>query len=320
MTKITSLSALRANRNSFEKITKDIESLTKKKEYAQDERMWQCATDDAKNGSAIIRFLPAIVDDNKPYVRMYTHNFKGPGGYYIENCLTTIEKEDPCCISNDALWKTGIKENQELVSGINGKNARKRKLSYYANVYIVSDPANPENVGKVKIFKFGAKIMEKLLAALKPEFEDEKPVDPFNIFDGANFRLLIKEVKGFANFDSSKFSTPSELAKTDEDMIEILNQRHNLEELIAEDKFKPFAVLQARLDKVLGTASAPTAPNNDLSAEDEEFLKSTAKAASKAPEKTKAPVAPTIDAADLPDAGDSEEDDDMAYFQKLANS
>ena len=174
MTKITSLSALRANRNSFEKITKDIESLTKKKEYAQDERMWQCATDDAKNGSAIIRFLPAIVDDNKPYVRMYTHNFKGPGGYYIENCLTTIEKEDPCCISNDALWKTGIKENQELVSGINGKNARKRKLSYYANVYIVSDPANPENVGKVKIFKFGAKIMEKLLAALKPEFEGSR--------------------------------------------------------------------------------------------------------------------------------------------------
>lgn len=323
MTKINSLSALRASRNNFEKITKDIASLNTKKTFEEDPRIWQCKTDDAKNGSAIFRFLPAVDSENTPYVRMYSHNFKGPNGYYIENCLTTIGKPDPCCESNDVLWKTGIKANQELVSGINGKNARKRKLTYYANIYIVSDPANPENEGKVKIFKFGSKIMEKLLAANEPEFEDDPKFDPFDIDEGANFRLKIKEVKGFANFDSSSFSKQAPLAQTDEEMLEILNQRHNLEELIAEDKFKTYDQLKARLDKILGNE---TSSSSGLTKEDEDFIKDTAKESQKEekPKQSRTPAKeapkkeqPKIDPVDSPDAG-SDDDDDLAYFQKLA--
>lgn len=325
---ITSLSAMRAARGSFAKITENIANMNKKASYdKEDDGIWQCKLDDAKNGSAIIRFLPAVKEgDEFPYVRMYSHGFKGPTGkWMISNCLTTLGQKDPVCDANDILWADGTEASKVLV------RERKRKLAYYSNVLIISDPANPENEGTVKIFRYGAKIFEKLSGMMKPEFADEDAVNPFDVDEGANFRLKITQVAGYANFDKSAFAKISPLADTDEKIMEILNKCKSLSELISPDKFKSYEELQRQLDLVLGTKTAEQKREaKGLSEDDEAFLKASSKPKkiviseddlpdfAKKVEPVKK-VQEKIAKEDLPDnGGDEDEDSDLAYFRKLS--
>jgi len=315
-----SLSELRGSRNSFEKLNKDIAAnKTQSKDYS-DDTYWQCSQDESKNGQAIIRFLPAWAEgDESPFVKMYRHNFKGPTNkWYIENCLSTLDQDDPVVESNNLLWETGTKENKELVQGINGKNARKRKTDYTSNILVISDPAKPENNGKVFKFKYGSKIFEQIESALSPEFKNDEPKNPFGIDDGYNFRLRMIQKDGYANFDKSTWAdTSTPLANSDEEIEAILNKCYPLHEIISADKFKTYAQLKHRLDLVLGIKSAEQKrEEKGLSEDDEAFLKQSSEKPAPKKEKVVEKTEERIAAEDLPDAGSG--DDDLAYFTKLA--
>lgn len=245
----TAFEKLKKNRNNIEKLTKALEATQKKSYKEDDDRMWYPAIDKSGNGMAIIRFLPQKDPDAIGWVQRYNHGFQSESGaWYIENCPTTIGKECPCCEQNSALWKTGAKADQDIAS------ARKRKLSYFANILVISDPGNPENEGKVKIFRFGKKIFEKISGAIDPEFEDETPFDPFDLWTGANFKLKIRNVDRQRNYDKSEFAACEQIAKTDEKIQEIWDQTYDLSEFVAETEFKPYDELSTRLKKVLGVA------------------------------------------------------------------
>jgi hypothetical protein len=333
LNQMSKLSELRKSRNSFEKLNKDIENNKNASKDYSDERYWQCSQDDSKNGQAVIRFLPAYAEgDEAPFVKMFRHSFKGPTNkWYVENCLSTLGQNDPCVESNNLLWESGTKENKELVQGIQGKNARKRKTDYHSNILVISDPAKPENNGKVFLFKYGQSIFGHIESAVNPEFADDKPKNPFDVDEGYNFRLRMIQKDGYANFDKSSWSeSPSAIADSDEEIEAILNKCYSLSEIIAPDKFKSYADLKKRLDMVLGNKSASEKnEEKGLSDEDAEFLRQSIKSAEPKvedkPKRTKdaakpeAPVEqPRIAPEDLPDAGGSDEDD-MDYFSRLAN-
>ncbi len=167
-----------------------------------DDRLWKPEVDKAGNGYAVIRFLPAPDGEDLPWVKLYSHAFQGPGGWYIENSLTTVNQKDPCSEFNTSLWNSGIESDKQIARN------QKRKLSYYANIYVVKDPANPSNEGQVFLYKFGKKIFDKIMGAMQPEFEDETPINPFDFWQGADFKVKIKKVAGFCNYDSSEFAAP----------------------------------------------------------------------------------------------------------------
>ena len=248
---MTSFANLKRNRSSFEKLSKAVEATSAGTENSKDDnRFWQPEVDKAGNGMAVIRFLPAPAvdgDDALPWVRTFSHGFQGPGGWFIDNCLTTLNEKCPVCEHNNTLWNSGIEANKDVA------RKQKRKLSYIANILVVSDPSNPENEGQIKLFKFGKKIFDKITEAMNPEFADESPVNPFDMWEGANFKLKIRNVEGYRNYDKSEFADKSALLDGDDAKLEELwKKEFSLKEFTEKKQFKPYDQLKSRLDKVLG--------------------------------------------------------------------
>ena len=267
-----------------------------------DDRLWKPEVDKTGNGFAVIRFLPAPESEDIPWAKMYSHAFQGPGGWYIENSLTTVGKKDPVSEHNRELWNSGNESDKDVV------RRQKRELSYYANIYVVKDPTNPQNEGGVFLYKFGKKIFDKIMEAMQPEFEDETPINPFDFWQGANFKLKIVKKDGYWNYDKSEFAEVSPLLE-DEDALEALwNKQYSLTALSGADQFKSYEDLEKRLKYVLGQ-KPPTRRVFDEELEDESEGRGTF-----TPDfKSKAPVA----AAPVASAS-ADEDDALSYFQKLA--
>jgi hypothetical protein len=304
------IQALRKMRNTdFGKITSEFEKIANpessggKKSY-QDDRLWKLEADKAGNGTATLRFLPRVEGDELPWVRIFNHSFQGPTGkWYIENSLTTLDEKDPVGELNSKLWNSGSDANKEIA------RKQKRKLSYICNVLVVSDPKHPENEGQVRLFKFGKKIFDKIMDKARPTFEDEKPVNVFDPFEGADFKLRMRKVDGYANYDQSTFMEPTELAGGNEEkMVEILNKQYKLSEFLDRKNFKTYEELSKKLADVLDGESAPVSSAASLS-EDDSYTPPTRTAS--APVQTAArPV--TVAKSD-------DEEDVMAYFQKIAD-
>ena len=255
---MTSFANLKRNRNSFEKLSKAVEATstgTADSNSKEDTRFWQPEVDKAGNGMAVIRFLPAPSvdgDDALPWVRTFSHGFQGPGGWFIDNCLTTLNEKCPVCEHNNTLWNSGIEANKDIA------RKQKRKLSYVANILVVSDPSNPSNEGQIRLFKFGKKIFDKITEAMNPEFADETPVNPFDLWEGSNFKLKIRNVEGYRNYDKSEFADASALLNGDDDKLEELwKKEYSLKDFTERKNFKAYDQLKTRLDKVLGFDGAP---------------------------------------------------------------
>jgi hypothetical protein len=251
---MSSFANLKRSRNDLDKLTKAIEDTTsptsKEAGSKDDTRLWQPTVDKAGNGMAVIRFLPAPAvdgDDALPWVRRFDHGFQGPGGWYIENSLTTLGQKDPVSEYNTTLWNSGIEANKEIA------RKQKRRLHYIANILVISDPSNPSNEGEIKLFKFGKKIFDKITEAMNPEFADETPINPFDMWEGANFKLKIRNVEGYRNYDKSEFADKSALLDGDDEKLEALwKKEFSLKEFTEPSNFKSYEVLKAKLDKVLG--------------------------------------------------------------------
>ena len=252
----------------FDKLTREIEKISNPETSSgADERFWKPEMDKSGNGYAVIRFLPAPEGEDIPWAKVWSHAFQGPGGWYIENSLTTLNRKDPVGEMNRELWNSGSDADKEIA------RKQKRKLSYYANIYVVEDPAHPENEGRVFLYKFGKKIFDKIMASMQPEFKDETPINPFDLWEGANFKLKIRKVDGYWNYDKSEFSRPGTLANFDDDELEaVWKKQYSLTEFTDEKNFKTYEELENRLQLVLGnktqSRSARPAFNEDV--EDEE--------------------------------------------------
>ena len=289
--------SLKTSSSGFDKLTKALEENlnpedSKKQNKYQDDRLWKPELDKTGNGYAVLRFLPATSGEDMPWVRLWSHAFQGPGGWYIENSLTTLGHKDPVSEENTRLWNTGVESDKGIARN------RKRKLSYYSNVLIVSDPAHPENEGQVKLFKFGKKIFDKITEAMQPEFDDETPINPFDFWKGANFKLKIRKVDGFWNYDKSEFEGVSAIADNDDSIKAIWEKQYPLKPFLDASNFKSYEELKEKLNRVItGTKSTDTVENVDLPST------STATVQSK-------------DSASTASASDS--DDTLDYFSKLA--
>jgi hypothetical protein len=304
------LNTLRTSRNSdFSKITSSFEQ-SKNKGYA-DDRFWKPERDKAGNGSATIRFLARTEGDELPWVKVFSHGFKGPTGrWYIEESLSTIGQPDPVGELNTRLWNSVSNDNAPERKQV---RAQKRKLNYIANILVINDPKHPENNGQVFLFKFGKKIFDKIMDKAKPTFEDEDPVNVFDYWDGANFKLRMKMVDGFPNYDSSEFESVSPVADTDEDILAIANKQYKLSEFIDPKNFKSYNELKAKLDSVL-SGSEMTESAADVA--DESFEPAPRIKAVAAPEPASQPApAPKAKAP----ADDDDDEDMMSYFQKIAS-
>ena len=257
---MSSFANLKRNRSDFAKLTKAVEQTTQSSEGGSkdDNRFWQPEVDKAGNGMAVIRFLPAPQadgDDALPWVRVFSHGFQGPGGWLIDNCLTTLNEKCPVCEHNNTLWNSGIEANKDIA------RKQKRKLSYVANILVISDPSNKENEGQIKLFKFGKKIFDKITEAMNPEFADETPVNPFDLWEGANFKLKIRNVEGYRNYDKSEFAEKSALYDGDDEKLEALwKSEFGLKEFLERKNFKSYDQLKQRLDKALGFDGAVATP------------------------------------------------------------
>ena len=273
-------------------LIKETEKISNPNSFAdRDEGYWRPELDKSGNGYAVIRFLPAPEGEELPWARIWNHGFQGPGGWYIENSLTTLGQKDPVSEYNSQLWNSGIEANKEIA------RKQKRRLNYTSNVYIIKDPANPQNEGQVKLYRYGKKIFDKINDLMNPEFEDESPVNPFDLWEGANFKMKIRKVEGYSNYDKSEFEAPSALLDDDDRMEEIWNSQTSLKELVSPDKFKTFDELKTKLDRVLGLGSTST-PNTEEVPFD-------------GGQPYTAPPKPAAEET-------TSDDDDLGYFQKLA--
>ena len=287
--------SLKSSSSGFDKLTKALETnlnpedQSNKNKY-QDDRLWKPELDKTGNGYAVIRFLPAVSGEELPWQRTWSHAFQGPGGWYIENSLTTLNQKDPVSEENTRLWNTGVDSDKEIA------RKRKRKLSYYANVLVVSDPKHPENEGKVFLYKFGKKIFDKITEAMQPAFEDEAAINPFDFWKGANFKLKIRKVDGYWNYDKSEFEGVSAAAESDDKIKEIWSKQYPLKPFLAPDNFKTYDELKEKLNRVLaGTRKTETVDNADLPPQSNGSAKS---------------MNDSVEASD--------DDDTMSYFSKLA--
>ena len=288
-----------------DKLIKQVEKLNDKGSNV-DERIWKPSVDKSGNGYAIIRFLPEPEGNELPWARVYTHAFQGPGGWFIENSLTTLGQKDPVSEHNSQLWNSGSDANKEIA------RKQKRRLSYYSNIFIVADPSNPENEGKVFLYKYGKKIFDKIQEAMKPEFADETAINPFDFWSGANFKLKIRRVEGYQNYDKSEFDRSSALFDDDAKLEEVYNKQYDLNEFTAADKFKDYDALKKRLENVLGLNQPVKRPVLDEEVEDEDtgrgsFVEPTT------PARTPAPAVAS-------GASDEDEDESLSYFANLVNS
>ena len=273
------------------------ENQTQEKKSYKDERLWKPELDKTGNGYAVLRFLPAVEGENMPWAKLWNHAFQGPTGqWYIENSLTTLGNNDPVSEMNSAYWNSGVESDKEIA------RRQKRKLQYYSNIYVVSDSRHPEHEGKVFLFRYGKKIFDKLMEAMQPAFEDETPVNPFDFWQGANFKLKIRKVDGYWNYDKSEFEAPSALFDNDDAIEEVWNKQYALNEFTAPTNFKSYDELKTRLSMVL--AGTTTVGNVTTLMEDEPVL-------STVTVDTKEEPAPAVSVND-------DTEDTMDYFQKLA--
>ena len=292
----SSFAALKKRRTSdLEKLQSEIEKINKPQNNfsRDDDRFWKAELDKSGSGYAVIRFLPSQDDDKTAFVRVFNHGFQGPGGWYIENSLTTLGQKDPLSEYNSVLWNSGIEANKEIA------RKQKRRLTYFSNVYVVEDKANPQNEGKVFLFRFGKKIFDKISSMSNPEFEDETEVDVFNLWDGANFKLKIRKVDGFSNYDKSEFMTPGPLFEDEAEMERVFNEQHDLEEFIDPKSFKTYDELKTRLDTVLGNVESP---------------------AMTAPTSVENDDAPFDGGVPISESSSTSEDENLDYFKKLAEA
>ena len=271
-----------------------------------DERLWKPSLDKSGNGYAVIRFLPAPEGEDIPWAKVYSHAFQGPGGWYIENSLTTIGQKDPVSEYNRDLWNSGSDADKDTV------RKQKRKLSYYSNIYVVKDPTNPENEGKVFLFKYGKKIHDKILAAMQPEFEDETPINPFDFWQGANFKLKIRKVDGYWNYDKSEFDSPDALLDDDDALEAIWKKEYSLAEFTSPSSFKSYEDLERRLNMVLRVSQPKRSFDEEVADEDNDRGSYTPDFTSRRSE----PELPTVSSS----SNDEDEDDALSYFQKLAEA
>ena len=281
--------------NNFDKLNKLAQNANSSYTNDDDGKYWKCELDKAGNGYAVIRFLPSPSvdgDDGDPFVKYYDHGFQGPGGWYIEKSLTSIGEKDPMSEHNSQLWTSGIESNKELA------RKQKRRLHFVSNVYVIKDSKNPENEGKVFLFKYGKKIFEKLTQAMNPQFEDDVKIDPFDFWAGANFKLKIRKVDGYQNYDLSEFDSPNPLFEDDKEMENVWKQEYSLKEIVDPSNFKSYDELKKRLDKVLGTSTQET----------------TQKLSTVQQMKMSAPPVAKVD-----EEVSVEEDDDLEYFKNLIN-
>ncbi len=281
------------------KLVKEVEK-TNNAGGGGDDRLWKPELDKTGNGYAVIRFLPAPDGEEIPWAKLYSHAFQGPGGWYIENSLTTTGGKDPVSDYNRTLWNSGNEADKDTV------RKQKRKLSYYSNIYVVKDPTNPQNEGGVFLFKYGKKIFDKIMEAMQPEFEDEEAINPFDFWQGANFKLKIKKVAGFWNYDSSEFDKVSPLLDDDDALETLWKKEYSLAAVTAPDQFKTYDDLEKRLKYVLGQNQKP-ARRIDEELEDE----SEGRGSYATAERT---VTQAVSSKD------EDEDDALSYFQKLAES
>jgi hypothetical protein len=275
------------------KLVKEVEKLNTNG-ASGDDRLWKLEVDKSGNGYAVIRFLPAPDGEDLPFVKLYSHAFQGPGGWYIENSLTTLGQKDPVSEYNSQLWNNGTD------AGKDAARKQKRKLTYISNIYVVKDPANPENEGKVFLYKYGKKIFDKLTAAMQPEFEDEEAIDPFDFWQGANFKLKAKNVAGYRNYDSSEFTAVTPLLDDDDALEAVWKKESSLKEFVEADQFKSYEDLKKRLEYVLGSKR----PTSSIEEEDTDR--------GAAEELVTAAVSTT------PSSVNEDDDDTLSYFQKLA--
>src|SRR6056300_498373 len=292
--------ALKQSSSNFDKLTKAIEAnlgsenKEQNKSKYQDDRFWKPELDKTGNGYAVIRFLPAVEGEDLPWQRVWSHAFQDVGGWYIENSLTTLGQKDPVSEENTRLWNTGLDSDKEIA------RKRKRKLSYYANIFVVSDPKHPENEGKVFLFKFGKKIFDKITEAMQPAFEDETPINPFDFWKGANFKLKIRKVDGYWNYDKSEFESVSQIKEGDDQIKAIWEKRHALKPFVDPSNFKTYDELKEKLNRVItGTQSTVTVDEVDL------------------------PPQTSTTSVEMPKVSESsmasDEDDTLSYFSKLAD-
>ena len=291
--------------SSIDKLVKAAEAVSTAKTESNsydDDRFWKPTRDKAGNGYAVVRFLPAREGEDLPWVRYWDHGFKGPTGlWYIENSLTSIGQPDPVSESNGLLWNSGRDEDKALA------RERKRRLHYVSNVLVVSDPDNPQNEGKVFLYKFGKKIFDKIMDVMQPQFQDEKPVNPFDFWEGADFKLKIRQVEGYRNYDKSEFASPTGLYEGDDEKLEaVYNRLHSLSDFLDPKNYKSYAELSAKLSKVLGEAGVA------LTTAEAVTLDETAPSPSFPTE-----PAPAAQQSNVTPSSDSD-DDTMSYFAKLA--
>ena len=292
--------SLKSSASNFDKITKALEASTEKPETSgnksnkyQDDRIWKPELDKTGNGYAVIRFLPATSGEEMPWQRVWSHAFQDKGGWYIENSLTTLNQKDPVSEENTRLWNTGVDSDKEIA------RKRKRKLSYYSNIFVVSDPKHPENEGKVFIFKFGKKIFDKITEAMQPAFDDETPINPFDFWKGANFKLKIRKVDGYWNYDKSEFESVSQIKESDDDIKNIWSKQYPLNPFVDPSNFKTYDELKEKLNRVImGQRNTETVENVDL------------------PPQSTTSVPSSSDVKSKPA---SDDDDTLSYFSKLAD-
>ena len=277
-----------------QKLVKEVEKMNNTNGN-NDDRLWKLDVDKSGNGYAVIRFLPAPDGEDLPFVKLYSHAFQGPGGWYIENSLTTLGQKDPVSEFNTTLWNNGTD------AGKDAARRQKRKLTYISNIYVVKDPTNPENEGKVFLYKYGKKIFDKLTAAMQPEFEDEEAIDPFDFWQGANFKLKAKNVAGYRNYDSSEFTAVTPILDDDDALEALWKKESSLQEFVAADQFKSYDELKKRLGYVLG--------NNTTVREDVETVDEDADRGS----------AEQLVTAAVSKTSTEDEDDTLSYFAQLAS-
>ena len=288
----------RARKSTYEKILEETNKLQNTGGRSDDDRFWKPEVDKAGNGYAVIRFLPAPQGEDLPWVRMFSHGFQGPGGWYIENSLTTLGKDDPVSEYNSSLWNRGDDAGKDQA------RKQKRRLNYVSNILIVKDPAHPEKEGQVYLYKYGKKIFDKLNDMMNPEFEDEDPVNPFDLWEGANLKLKIRNVEGYRNSDKAEFDAPTAIMDDDDKLEALWKSEHSLAEFLDLKNFKSYAELKTKLYRVLGEGVDTTQADEieDVAPFTPNFS---------APSEKEAPVV---------EKPVENQDDDLDYFQKLANS
>ena len=287
---------LKKKSGSFEKLQAELEKTNNPVTSFADDRFWKPELDKSGNGYAVIRFLPQPTGEDLPWVRIWSHAFKGPGGWYIENSLTTLNKKDPVSEYNTELWNSGLESDKETA------RKQKRILKYYSNILVVNDPKHPENEGKVFLYRFGKKIFDKLTEAMSPQFEDETALNPFDFWEGANFKLKVRKVDGYWNYDKSEFEGTSALLDGDDAKLEdVYGKLHSLKKFLEEDNFKPYDEIRSKLNRVLtGSGVQGTVEKFTPTPKTESV----------------APVTPTAPADE--ETGEDEEDT-LSYFAKLAD-